>query len=95
MCKRIIRIVALSLLLAVVTLLCLGAILGVLFGYLNIEGEEIWYLFLRTPSRGSGILTVMIVFVAIFLWWRCAGWIGDDVFWLFYHWKKKARGGKK
>lgn len=90
MYQRIIRIVALSLLLAAVTLLCLGAVIGLLFGYLSIEGEEIRYLFLRTPSRGNAILTVMIVFVAIFLWLRCAGWIGDDVFWLMYHWKKKS-----
>ncbi len=95
MYKRIIRIVALSLLLAAVTLLCLGAILGLLFGYLNIEGEEIWSLFVRTPSRGNGVLTLLIATIAIFLWWRCSARIGDDAFWLMYHWKKRSRDGKK
>lgn len=90
MYKRIIRIVALSLLLAAVTLLCLGAIAGLLFGYLAFEKEGTLALFLQTLCRGKEMLFWLVVIIAVVLWWRCIERIRDDAFWLFYHWKKKS-----
>jgi len=95
MYKRIIRIVALSLLLAVVTLLCLAAVGGLLFGYLDLGEAEIWSPLHRIPSGGTGVWVLLIVVITVLLWWRCIGRIGDDVFRIIHHWKKRFRNGKK
>jgi len=90
MYKRIIRIVALSLLLVAATLLCLGAIAGLLFGHLAFEEEGTLALFLQTLCRGKEMLFWLVVIIAVVLWWRCTERIRDDAFRLFYHWKKKS-----
>lgn len=95
MYKRVIRMTALSLLLAAVTLLCLGAIGGLLFGYLALEDEGTLSLFLQALCRGKEILVLLVVIFGIALWWRCAGRIGDDAFRLFHYWKRKSCRGRK
>lgn len=95
MYKRIIRIVALSLLLAAVTLLCLGAIAGLLFGYLDLEEAEIWSTLYRATSVGTWIWVLLIVVFTVFFWWRCVGRIRDDVFRIVHHWKRMHYDDRK